>query len=71
MFSPPLAKSTNIIICIPPICILFGSLHPPLGIINFKKTSVLLINFPLTYPNVNFSLPFWHARRAEIYFNSI
>jgi hypothetical protein len=43
------------ITCIPPNCILFAFLHPPLSTVNLKITSALPNDFPFADLNFNFS----------------
>jgi hypothetical protein len=42
------------ITCIPPYCILFAFLHPPLSIVNLKITATLPNNFAFPDPNFHF-----------------
>jgi hypothetical protein len=62
----PLARRT--ITCIPPICILFAFLRPPLSIANLKITAALPNDFPFPHPNFHFSPLFSHASRRPLSF---
>jgi hypothetical protein len=52
------------ITCIPPNCILFAFLHPPLSIANLKIRSALPNHLPFPDPYFNISPLFSHARRS-------
>jgi hypothetical protein len=57
------------ITCIPPNCILFAFLHPPLSIVNLKITSALPNDFPFLDLNFNFSPLFFADQEASVIFS--